>query len=99
MTAVHGKGTATLTANVKANSPSAAIVGDGMVTFYVVNKYGTHLRTLYSSTVINGIATAKLSLTGLPIGSYMVVAVYVPSATGGDFNTSITAFPGKLLIT
>ncbi|MBI3970524.1 MAG: pilus assembly protein [Chloroflexi bacterium] len=88
-----GSVTVTLTANVTANSPSIAVVNDeGTVTFTVPGIGGP----VTSGTVINGVATATLTIpAGTSPGNYTIQAQY----TGGtNFAASAVAGTATLSV-
>jgi hypothetical protein len=97
--AVYGQSSSvSLSATVMANSPSAATVGEGTVTFTVKDATNATVGTVTSGTVAAGAATANLSVSSFAVGSYTISAVYNPAASNPNFNTSSSTTNGTLTV-
>ncbi|MGZ4896937.1 MAG: MBG domain-containing protein, partial [Candidatus Angelobacter sp.] len=76
-----------VTAVVSAVAPSTALVNEGTVTFRILQG-STVMASANSATVLGGGASANLTVSALPVGSYTVQATFNPPTTGANFTGS-----------
>ncbi|HEY1526434.1 MAG TPA: YDG domain-containing protein [Candidatus Angelobacter sp.] len=82
-----GQATLPVSATVHAVLPSTALVGEGSVTFTLLQG-STIVASATSATVSGGGAGANLAVSALPVGSYTVQATFNPPTIGANFTGS-----------
>ena len=94
---VQGQEKVTLTAavSVPAGVPGLS-VNAGVVTFVVQSDEGVEIGAGVSGLVAEGTATAELSVSQLPVGTYTIHATYDPVAA--HFMGSSATQPGTLVV-